>query len=69
MDPEDIVKCVYCILDTIANSVDHLGESHDTELLPLLCRIEATFKYHHYQLFQALPKFILNRKFFIIKKF
>ncbi|VDO92028.1 unnamed protein product [Schistosoma margrebowiei] len=59
-DPQDTVKFIYCILDEIAGSVDHLGECQVTGLLPLLSRVESTFKYSHYQLSQALTSFLMD---------
>ncbi|XP_018655277.1 putative phosphatidylinositol 3-and 4-kinase [Schistosoma mansoni] len=59
-DPQDTVKFIYCILDEIAGSVDHIGECQVTGLLPLLSRVESTFKYRHYQLSQALTSFLMD---------
>ncbi|CAH8869939.1 unnamed protein product [Trichobilharzia szidati] len=59
-DACDTVKLVYCILDEIAGSVDRLGESQVSGLLPLLSRVESTFKYRHYQLSQALTNDLMD---------
>ncbi|KAH8868249.1 Serine/threonine-protein kinase ATR [Schistosoma japonicum] len=59
-DAHDIVKFIYCVLDEIAGSIDRLGESQVTDLLPLLSRVESTFKYRHYQLSQVLTPVLLN---------
>ncbi|CAH8587334.1 unnamed protein product [Schistosoma turkestanicum] len=59
-DAQDTVKLIYCILDEIAGSVDHLGECQFTGLLPLLSRVESTFKYRHYQLSQALTSVLMD---------
>ncbi|VDQ04810.1 unnamed protein product [Trichobilharzia regenti] len=47
-------------MDEIAGSVDRLGESQVSGLLPLLSRVESTFKYRHYQMSQALTNDLMD---------
>ncbi len=52
--PEDAVKYVHCILDTICANLTRRNVHEDAGLLSLLIRIENTFAYRHDNFFRAL---------------